>query len=100
MKPTAKTNVREWYIKTYPHDTLAHSIAENLTFEDVFEALDRRKDIYKTLGVGDSRIRENVFAELAAIMEVDYKYIYDQWLSYDDEDETIYSNPPKIVKTK
>lgn len=100
MKTTAKTKVREWYIETYPHDTLAHSIAENLTFEDVFETLDRRKDVYKALGVGDSRIRENVFAELAAIMEVDYNYIYDQWLLCDDEDETIYPNPPKIVKIK
>lgn len=98
MTTTETTNVRDWYIETYPHDELARSISKNITFEDVFNTLDRRKDVYKLLGVGDSAIRENVFAELAKIMKVDYDYIYDQWLLCDEEDEIIYPNPPKIIK--
>ena len=99
MKTTAKTKVRDWYIETYPHDTLAHSITENVTFGDVFETLDRRKDVYKLLGNIDSMMRENVFAELAAIMDVSYDYIYEQWLLCDDDDQEI-TLPPKIVKIK
>lgn len=89
MKTTAKKNVREWYIETYPHDELARSISENVIFEDVFDTLDRRKDVYRLLGVTDSIIRENIFSELATIMEVNYDYIYDQWMMCDDEDEEI-----------
>lgn len=99
MKTTAKTNVRDWYVETYPHDTLAQSIAENITFEDVFETLDRRKDVYRLLGITDSMIRENVFSELATIMEVDYDYIYEQWLLCEDEDEEIIL-PSKILKNQ
>lgn len=89
MKTTAKTNVREWHVETYPHDELARSISENIIFEDVFNTLDRRKDVYRLLGVTDSVIRENIFSELATIMEVNYDYIYDQWMMCDDEDEEI-----------
>lgn len=89
MKTTAKTNVREWYVETYPHDELARSISENVIFEDVFDTLDCRKDVYRLLGVTDSVIRENIFSELATIMEVNYDYIYDQWMMCDDEDEEI-----------
>lgn len=89
VKNTKHTKVREWYVETYPHDELAHSIAENITFEDVSAALDNRKDVYKLFGVVDSCIRENIFSELAVIMEVNYDYIYDQWLSSDEEAEEI-----------
>lgn len=99
MTTIAKTNVRDWYIQTYPHDTQAHSITESITFEDVFNTLDRRKDVYKLVGVSDSKIRENVFAELATIMEVGYDYIYEQWLLCEEEDEEVLL-PPKIIKIK
>ena len=85
MITTAQTSVREWHIETYPHDTLAQSIPETITFEDIFETLDRRKSFYKFIGVYDSIIRENIFSELATIMEIGYDYIYDQWLLCEEE---------------
>ena len=46
-----------------------------------FEVLDAYEDVYVYLGEGiDSVIRERIFQELADIAEVDYEYIYDQWL--------------------
>ena len=46
----------------------------------ITNALDTYKDIYEVVGVGDSVIRERIFVKLAEIMEVDYDYIYNQWL--------------------
>ena len=87
---TQKANdlVKDWYKSEYPSDELGDEINPSITFNDVFEALDNYKDIYKLLGVGDSIVRERVFDELADIMGVDYDYIFDQWLlGEDDPDE-------------
>lgn len=46
----------------------------------MFIALDTYKDVYELIGVGDSLVRERLFRRLAEIMEVDYNYIYQQWL--------------------
>lgn len=80
MRTTKDTNIRDWYIATYPHDKLANEINPEITFNDVFERLDSRKCVYELFGVADSLIRENIFSELAIVMGVDYDYIYDQWL--------------------
>ena len=72
--------IRDWYIKEYPADEIGAEIDENATFRDLFYALDCYKDVYEIIGVEDSIIRERVFARLAYIMDVDYKYIYEQWL--------------------
>lgn len=73
-----KTKIKEWYIKEYPTDELGVEIDDDVTFEDLFESLD--KNVYETLGVGDSIVRERVFDKLAKVMNVDYDYIYKQWL--------------------
>ena len=75
-----KSLVKEWYIKEYSTDDLGREINEEITFYDIFYALDRYKDIYEVLGVEDSAIRERVFRKLADIMKVEYNYIYEQWL--------------------
>ena len=75
-----KSLVKEWYIKEYSTDNLGREINEEITFYDIFYALDRYKDIYEVLGVEDSAIRERVFRKLADIMKVEYNYIYEQWL--------------------
>lgn len=77
-------NVKEWYCTTYPTDDLGEEIRDDITFEDVFDCLDRYMDIYDCLGVWDSIVRERVFTRLAEIMEVDYEYIYDQWMETKD----------------
>ena len=75
-----KTKIRNWYHSTYPTDDMWEDIDRNVTFDDVFEALDNYKDIYETIGAEDSLVRERVFKQLAEIMGVDYDYVYDQWM--------------------
>lgn len=72
--------IKEWYTKEYASDDLGEELKDNITFMDLFEALDRHKDIYELIGVSDSIVRERLFEKLAIIMEVDYDYIYEQWL--------------------
>ena len=78
MKP--KDIIKQWYIKNYPTDEMGIEMKETLTFEELFTALDNYQDVYQTMGVHDSVIRERVFEELSKVMQVDYDYIYDQWL--------------------
>lgn len=76
-----KLNVKEWYRGEYSTDDLVEEIKDTVTFEDVFEALDNYEDIYEVIGNGiDSIVRERIFNKLATLMEVDYDYIYEQWL--------------------
>jgi len=75
-----KEKVKEWYLKEYQNDSLGEEINGEITFEDVFETLDSYGDVYELIGVGDSVIRERIFLKLAKIMQVEYNYIYEQWL--------------------
>lgn len=74
------TKVKNWYTKKYPSDELGKDIASDVTFMDVFEALDNYRDIYELLKVDDSVIRERVFTRLAEITHYPYDVIYEQWL--------------------
>ena len=80
MNATEKTKIKEWYMKEYPTDELGVEIDNEITFEDLFVVLDTYKDVYEALNVWDSIVRERVFGQLAEIMNVDYDYIYEQWL--------------------
>lgn len=73
---TPETIVKEWYHKSYKTDPEWMSL-EDFTFMDVFELLDN----YYEPNFGDSIIRERIFSQLADIMEVDYSYVYDQWMN-------------------
>ena len=81
------SKIKEWYLKEYSTDSVGNDLLDNITFYDLFYALDRRKDIYMTLfgseELGDSLVRERIFGKLAEIMGVDYNYIYEQWLLCD-----------------
>ena len=72
--------IKAWYTSKYPNDDLGRELISGVTFTNLFTALDTYKDIYEVLGVGDSIIRERVFSKLAEVMNVDYEYIYSQWL--------------------
>ena len=73
--------IKAWYHYEYVSDKAYTAINDDVTFQDVFEALDTYQDVYKVLGLNcDSIIRERVFIELARLMDVNYDYIYDQWL--------------------
>ena len=96
MNTTEKTRIKEWYIKEYPTDELGVEINNEITFEDLFVVLDTYKDVYEALNVWDSIARERVFSKLADIMNVDYDYIYEQWLKSAEIDEEFI----KAVKEK
>ena len=80
MSITDKTKIKEWYVKEYPTDELGIEINNEITFYDLFVVLDTYKDVYEALNVWDSIVRERVFDKLADIMNVDYDYIFNQWL--------------------
>ena len=75
--------IREFYLATYPTDDLGTEINPHATFEGLFETLDRYRDVYEYIGVGDSIIRERCFERLAEIMDCSYDVIYDQWMMAD-----------------
>ncbi len=72
--------IKKWYIGKYPDDEVGQEINNNITFYDLFNDMDCYKDVYCSLGVCDSLIRERVFTKLAQIMGVNYNYVYEQWL--------------------
>lgn len=80
MNITENTKVKEWYMTEYPDDELGEEMNKDVTFYDLFVVLDTYKSVYDTLNVWDSIIRERVFSKLAEVMNVDYDYIYEQWL--------------------
>lgn len=76
-----RTNLREWYMATYPDDEVGKTLNEETTFYDIFYALDNYQDVYDVIGGdSDSLVRERVFEQLAIIMNTDYEEIYEQWL--------------------
>lgn len=74
------TNIKGWYKSTFPTDELGDEIKSDLTFYDLFRAMDNYNCVYETLEVHDSIVRERVFEGLAIVMGVNYQYIYEQWL--------------------
>lgn len=91
--------IKDWYIKTYPTDPLGKELKDTTTFQDLFEVLDNYQDVYGALFKNrmgaDSIVRERVFKELANIMDVDYGYVYDQWLRGFEKYEGKKSYKPK-----
>jgi len=79
-KQDAKQSIKAFYMKEYPKDELGQEIDAAATFNGLFSAMDRYKDVYQYIGVNDSIVRERVFEKLASIAGVEYDYIYKQWL--------------------
>lgn len=75
-----KAHVRDWYITAYPFDELGDWMVHACTFGMVYRALLRGRDVYDTLGVNDSVVRERVFEKLAVILDKPYDYVYNLWL--------------------
>lgn len=74
------SKIRAWYHASYPTDDAWNRIDRDVTFGDLFDALDYHLDVYKTIGEADSVIRERCFAELAEITRMSYDEIYRQWI--------------------
>ena len=71
--------LRNWYMENFPTDELGNDINPDATFQDLLDALEFWWDVYEIIGVGDSVIRERLFAGLAEITGVNYDCIYEKW---------------------
>ena len=74
-----KRNIKLYYKKNYPDDELGDDIRD-ITFLELFKNLDRGINIYETINVNDSIVRERLFQALADLFDSDYNYIYNKWL--------------------
>lgn len=70
--------IKEWYIKEYPDDELGQEIDEKVTFEQFFNDLKEGKDIYETINVADSVIRERIFDKINDCLDVN---CYKIWMN-------------------
>lgn len=73
-------HVREWYTEEFPGDPMGKQITGDLSWYDLLERMRCGEDIYRVLGVLDSRIRERVMAHLAKLLNVPYDVVYELWL--------------------
>ena len=80
MSKSLNAKVKYWYTQTYPDDSLGKNINEDLTFEQLKEAVFHNIDVYDTIGVGDSLIRERCFESLADRMGISYGELYDGFM--------------------
>ena len=53
------SSIKNWYVEKYPTDDLGQEIPENLTFYDVYEALEFRQSVYALLGGADDNSGKN-----------------------------------------
>lgn len=72
--------IREYYLQNFPTDDLGLELNETPTFAGLLNQLIVSGDVYRYIGVGDSLIRERLFAKLAEELEVSYEYVYNLWL--------------------
>ena len=82
MDELFETDIKEWYIETYPTDELGHYLNEGISFFNLFGflAVCKAENLYSYIGEADSVIRERLFAKLAKIMRVPYDEVYKMWV--------------------
>lgn len=73
--------IREYYLETFPSDTLGLELNETPTFSGLLNQLITNGDVYRYIGVTDSVIRERLFEELANQLNKPYDYVYNLWLN-------------------
>lgn len=83
------SNVKDFYINDYADDEyVCNHLNPHLTFLDILlilasprNSLYENVDLYDALHVGDSLMRERIFAELARLLDVEYDEIYNLWVN-------------------
>lgn len=65
QKAELQSNVREWYLHTFPTDDLGKDIVADVAFSDLYGR--KSTEIYEILGIEDSVIRERVEDQLREI---------------------------------
>ncbi len=88
-------SVKDWYCERYPDDELGEKINADLKFSEVVTELQNGDNIYESIGVGDSVVRERIFTELSDRMSVSYDEIYIMWLGNDKPKDLQIENLPK-----
>jgi hypothetical protein len=73
-------SIKTWYQANYPTDDLGDDL-NDVSFMDLFNAMNDFLDVYEFIGVYDSVIRERLFDRLSDLMGTDYTYIYNIWIS-------------------
>jgi len=71
--------IKTWYLTNYPDDKLGVELNWDITFEFIYNSMYNKIpdfDLYKTIGVYDSVVRERIFGELAILYNVEYEEIY------------------------
>ena len=82
------SNVKEWYVATYPMDDLGKELKDGVTFAEAYEAVGLGSGFYDFIGESaDSVVRERIFGKLAELYGVDYGVIYDKWMNIEPEME-------------
>ena len=76
--------IKDWYTKNYPTDDLGEEISD-ITFDDLWTALNEGVEIYSVIGVGDSIVRERLFEHLSELKNVDYDVVYNKWLGTEQD---------------
>lgn len=77
---TINSSIKSWFINEHPDDELVECL-NDITFTDLLNAIEEGNDVYKTIGTGDSVIREELFTELAVLSNKSYEDIYDSWIA-------------------
>tara|TARA_R110000803_G_C11833755_1_gene303660 strand:- start:339 stop:581 length:243 start_codon:yes stop_codon:yes gene_type:complete len=74
-------NIKQYYMKQFPEDSIGEEIREDITFLGLRNILYGDYDVYDYIGVGDSLVRERLFEQLSKDIGQDYGFVYDLWLS-------------------
>ena len=82
MRKGLDRRVKVWYVVHFPSDDLGWEIRADVTFAAIDSAVDSPDggDVYRAIGVGDSVIRERVFAEIDRVRG-DGPSCYDRWVA-------------------
>lgn len=84
---TPDSNIKQWYVSSYPQDEAGQNIAPNLSFQDIVNTMNDNKDFYGVIEVPgsfiDTLVRERIFAQIAELYGVEYNIIYNKWLNHE-----------------
>lgn len=88
VEDTMELSIRTWYQREYPDDAEGRNLAD-VTFTEFLGALDAGEDIYETLHIGASDIRERLFLKATELSGLEYEEIYAQFLNSSSFSQTM-----------
>lgn len=79
-KNNLDVKIKPWYMKEYNDDELGQEISDDVTFQNIIDALNEHAEIYDVIGVWDSIVRERIFDKLSSLSGLEYDDIFHKWL--------------------